>query len=110
MELKIKNLERDPSSGLVTSVHWIAVKKDETEEFTSTYSTTQGMSYKDSSDPSFIPFDQLTESQVVGWIVGEVGEYFLEKLSMQMDADLEFQKSNKTVTTTPPWDNIEITA
>ena len=60
----ISTLERELSDGGVIVAHWRATDVDG-DYSASTYGTC-GFTY-DASAPDFTPYDNLTESQVLGW-------------------------------------------
>ena len=63
MEMKIAQLARHLPDGVVMTVHWTADKTD--GDYTASAYGSIGLPAKDPSDPTFIPYDQLTEAQVV---------------------------------------------
>lgn len=90
---KIANLERQADTGLVTTVHWIATKEDG-EAVASTYAS---MAVEPSDD--FIPFEQLTEENVIDWVKAGLD---LESLEAALDAQIAEQKA-PTVLSGMPW-------
>ena len=69
---QISTLERELSDGVVIVAHWRATDSETVGEGDDavTYSAsnygTCGFTY-DASSPDFTPYDDLTESQVLGW-------------------------------------------
>jgi hypothetical protein len=65
---KINQLERDPTTGAVKTAQWECRGVDE-ETGNSVYT---GSSFylppADPDDPDFVPFDELTEQDVLEWI------------------------------------------
>lgn len=61
----ISTLERNLSDGGVIVAHWRCTSTDDT--YTASSYGTCGFTY-DSSDPSFVPYDNLTESEVLSWV------------------------------------------
>jgi hypothetical protein len=78
----IAQLERKTSDGFVVTVHYRVTAVD--GEYTaSTYST---VGYTQESD-TFIPFADLTEATVVGWVKDSLGEETVqEALASQIEA------------------------
>ena len=60
----ISTLERELSDGGVIVAHWRATDVD--GDYSATSYGTCGFTY-DASSPDFTPYDDLTESQVLGW-------------------------------------------
>ena len=60
----IATLERELSDGGVIVAHWRATDVD--GDYSATSYGTCGFTY-DASSPDFTPYDDLTESQVLGW-------------------------------------------
>ncbi len=114
MNITIKQLERNTAGDEVIIAHWGAVVEDtHTEEgytdvdgnevaervvvdySVSAYGT-QSFS-RDESSPEFIPFDELTEADEVGWLTLDEG------LEANLQAQIDEQKAPSTVTG-KPWD------
>ena len=92
----IANLERNVADGGVTVAHW-RVSSTEGDYSASTYGTCS-FTY-DSSDPSFVAYDNLTESDVLGWVWAEVDQAATEAA---LTVDIESQK-NPTSADGMPW-------
>jgi hypothetical protein len=60
----ISTLERELSDGGVIVAHWRATDVD--GDYSASAYGTCGFTY-DASSPDFTPYDDLTESQVLGW-------------------------------------------
>lgn len=97
MNIKIKQLERKPEHDGIIRVYWEASKTDK-EYFASTHGCETFE--PDSDSPDFIPFDQLTEADVVGWLVGL--PYWLKSLENTLDKQIENSK-NPIVLYGVPW-------
>ena len=112
MNITIKKLERNTSDDAVVTAHWGAVVEDtHTEEgytdvdgnevaervvvdySTSAYGT-QSFS-RDENSPEFIPYEDLTEADVVSWLTLDEG------LETNLLAKIEEQKNPTTVTGIP---------
>ena len=61
----IAQLERTIADGGVTVAHWRCISTDG-EHSSSSYGTC-GFT-PDSTDPDFVPYDDLTEADVLGWV------------------------------------------
>ena len=91
-----KTVDAYPQDGqyvdVVYNVHWILLatsdQKDSKDEFY--YSSVYGTQSLDVSDiTSFIPFADLTESQVQGWVESAMGEEAVAALKAGLDAQIE---------------------
>ena len=80
---QIVQLDRLTSDGFVVTAHYRVDAQD--GDFTaSTYGTT---SWTQEQGESYIPYDQLTESVVVGWVQTALGKDVVEaSLQSQIDA------------------------
>lgn len=69
---KILELERNSSDGLVLTAHW------EASIFQDGYHArvygSISLPHKESEDPSFIPYEELTQETVLNWVFREIGE------------------------------------
>ena len=92
----IANLERNVADGGVTVAHW-RVSEVDGDYSASSYGTV-GFT-PDASDPSFVAYDNLTESDVLGWVWAEVDQAATEAA---LTADIESQK-NPTSADGMPW-------
>jgi hypothetical protein len=100
MELQIVNAERQLPSGLITTIHWTASQTD--GDFTASAYGSLGVPAKDPSDPTFIPFDQLTEAEVKQWCIETMGEEQVAALQANLDGQIEAQK-NPVQASGLPW-------
>jgi len=90
----INTMDRLTSDGYVTTVHYTVTAQDG-DYNASTYGT---VGYTQDSD-TYTPYDQLTETQVVGWVQTSLGKDTVEaSLQAQIDA-----KKNPVTTTGVPW-------
>ena len=92
----IATLERELSDGGVVVAHWRVSEVN--GEFSSSAYGTCSFTY-DSTDPSFVPYDNLTEEVVLGWVWGEVDQAATEAA---LAADIADQK-NPTTADGVPW-------
>lgn len=97
MQIKIAQLDRDAKNDGVIICHWTA-SKTEGEYTASGYGADSFTPDPDS--PNFIPFEQLTEADVVGWLINKDG--WAEALEARLDADIERQK-NPPILHGVPW-------
>ena len=83
----IANLERNVADGGVTVAHWRVTEVD--GDYSASSYGTVGFT-PDASDPSFVAYDNLTESDVLGWVWAEVDQAAIEAA---LTADIEAQKN-----------------
>jgi hypothetical protein len=95
----IANLERNTADGGVVVAHWRVTEEETVGEHTYTASSygTQGFSY-DAADPDFVPYDQLTEADVLAWVWGAVDK---DAIEAALAENIEDQKAPQTVSGTP---------
>jgi len=80
---QIVQMERLTSDGFVVVVHY-NVSAEEDANNVSTYGTT---SYTQTEGASYIPYDELTQEVVVGWVQEALGKEVVEaSLQSQLDA------------------------
>ena len=90
----ITQMDRLTSDGFVVTVHYNVSAQD--GEFTaSTYGT---IGYTQESE-SFVPYDQLTEAMVVGWVQNSLGK---ETVEASLQSQIEAQK-NPVQASGLPW-------
>ena len=92
----IANLERNVADGGVTVAHWCVTEVD--GDYSASSYGTVGFT-PDASDPSFVAYDNLTESDVLGWVWAEVDQAATEAA---LTADIEAQK-NPVIADGMPW-------
>jgi len=96
-EYKITDMQRD-ADGIVVAVSFTVTASDGTDSFTHNYQTAL------TAPPGNpIPFNDLKESDVIGWVKSLVQTSTEE----QADAELEAFKQRKQVTSGTPWETIE---
>ena len=80
----IPQMNRLTSDGFVVTVHYVVTAQD--GDFSaSTYGT---IGYTQESD-SFVPYDQLTEAMVVGWVQASLGK---DTVEASLQGQIELQK------------------
>jgi len=70
MNITIKQLERNTADDVVTTAHWNASEVD--GDYSASAYGTQSFT-RDENSPEFIPFDDLTEANVVSWLTLDEG-------------------------------------
>jgi hypothetical protein len=84
MNLHIAQLDRSLPDGVVFIAHWTAALTED-EHTASIYGSVE-LEQKDPSDPSFIPFESLTEEVVIGWVQAKIGDEIEATLNRHMQA------------------------
>lgn len=97
MNIIISTLERQAESGFVTTVHW-RTEKTAGEHTASQYGTESF----EATEGSFVPFDQLTQEMVTGWLKDRWGAEGLAAKEAALDAQLAVL-ANPPVLSGLPW-------
>jgi hypothetical protein len=99
----IAQLERKISDGVVYTAHWTATATREvTDSGTFTASTYGSVGFGDPDPDNFTPYDQLTEGQVVGWVLAALGDEQVESICSKLVEQLDAQ-SNPVDASGIPW-------
>jgi len=103
MQLHIANLDRALPAGIVTTVHWTATEVD--GDYTASAYGSLGVPAKEPTDPTFIPFDELTEAEVKQWVLDTMGAEQVAALQANLDGQIESQK-HPTSASGLPWASV----
>lgn len=96
MNWTIAQLERNVADGGVIICHWRVTAVD--GDYTASAYGTCGFS-PDASAPDYIPYDQLTEADVLEWVYASVDKDAIEaSLASQID-----EQKNPTTEAGVPW-------
>ena len=95
----IKNLERNTADRGVVVAHWRCNEQD--GDYTASTYGTCGFTYDASAD-GFVPFDQLTEMEVLQWVFDQMGVEQVTDIQENLHKQIEEQKA-PTVTFGVPW-------
>ena len=93
--ITIAQLERETETGGVVTAHWRATLT-EGDYSASSYGTV-GFT-PDATDPSFVPFESLTEADVIAWVEAELD---MEAMTASLQANIDEQKAPKSVAGLP---------
>ena len=100
---KIRSLsalnQNDLPPNTVNEVHWILTAID--GDYTGSVSTFTRIEYV--PDASFVPFDQLTEDQVIGWLQSTMGEDRVNQFKAHVFKIIEDQAGQSSTMVAPPW-------
>ena len=94
-QFKIVNMERNSATGFVNTVHWTCSDVDADGNAGSVYGSI-GL-----EGELVTPFEQLTEAQVVGWVVASLGEETVAAHEAAVAAQIEEAKAPKTAVGLP---------
>jgi len=96
----IANLERNIADGGVVVAHWRVTEEETVGEntYTATSYGTAGFA-PDATAPDFVPFEELTEADVLAWVWGAVDK---DAVEAALAENIEDQKAPKT-TSGMPW-------
>jgi hypothetical protein len=100
MDFKIVKIERTLPEGLCTVAHWTATKTD--GDYTGSGYGVAYLPAKDPSDPTFIPYEQITEAQAVQWVKEALGQDEVDAIEAGLNDQIEAQK-NPTKASGLPW-------
>jgi hypothetical protein len=92
---KINQLDRNAADGGVTVAHWTVTAVD--GDYSASAYSTAGFT-PDATAPGFIPYEELTEADVLAWVWGSVDKDAAEASLLQQ---IEAQKAPITLTGTP---------
>jgi len=93
MKVTINQIKSNTADGVVITAHWNASLTD--GDFSARAYGSAGFS-RDDDSPTLIPFADLTEADVVGWLSLDEG------LEANLQAQIDEQK-NPTTTSGKPW-------
>jgi hypothetical protein len=98
----IAQLERNTSDGGVVVAHWRATATETVGEDTFSASSYGTCGFTpDPTAPDFVPFESLTEADVLQWVYAELGAEQLAAIEDGLSANIEDQKAPQTVAGTP---------
>lgn len=100
MNWTISSLDRALPDGVVLTAHW-RVSKTDGDASGSVYGTIS-FPAKNPSDPDFIPYDNLTEADVVSWVQKEMGPNQVAAYEAAVQAKIDAQ-INPTTASGLPW-------
>lgn len=86
---------------VVYNIHWRY--NATTGSYSSEVYGVQSVSPYNPDSGSFIPYDQLTQEVVVGWLTESMGEDRINQLTASLDRNIEDQIKPVTLILTPPW-------
>jgi fructose-specific phosphotransferase system IIC component len=100
IEFKISALDRNTANGFVTTAHWTASKT--VDGFSAGSYGAVGFTKEDGVN--LIPYADLTEATVIGWVEASLGAETLAAMEATMDALITEQQAPSKATGIP-WGN-----
>ena len=82
---QVVQMDRQVADGFVTTVHYNVSAVD--EEFTASTYGTVGFTQE---EMDYVPFEQLTQEQVIGWVQDSLGK---DKVEAALATQIEAQKN-----------------
>jgi len=105
MNLHIKTLKRDAATGMVKSIIWIAnLGNDQVRVETR---GEQILIPKDSGDPTFVPYSNITLDIALDWLKFSLGQSGLDAIKGDLEVELQ-SKTIPAVLQGNPWDVEEL--
>jgi hypothetical protein len=97
----LPTLERHTADGFVCVAHWRCTASETVGEDTFSASSygTAGFTY-DPTSPDFVPYDSLTEEQVLGWVWNDGVDKDATEAALQAKIDAQM---NPTTADGVPW-------
>lgn len=102
MNWTISQLDRSLPDGVVLTAHWRVSKTD--GDASGTVYGTISFPAKNPADPDFVPYDNLTEAQVVQWVKEEMGSNQVAAYEAAVQAQIDKQVNPSTASGLP-WSN-----
>lgn len=96
----ISQLDRSLPDGTVLTAHWRCTGTD--GEFTSSVYGTQSFPAKDPSDPTFVPYDRITEALALQWTKDAMGAEQVTAHEANVQGQIDAQ-ANPTSASGVPW-------
>jgi hypothetical protein len=97
-------VQEDGLSDVVYLVHWRVSKTEVDGDKTYSASVYSTCSVPGPNPASFVPYDQLTQDEVLGWIWANGVDKAATEAAVE--AQLELQKHPVTVSLPPPWASV----
>jgi hypothetical protein len=96
----ISNLERETKDGFVYTAHWHLDAKDDTYSASGAYGSV-GFERPE----NLIPFADLSETDVIGWVKNALGAEKVEEVSAALQAQIDEQR-NPSKAAGVPWGDV----
>ena len=93
-EWNIAQLERKLSNGIIYTAHWtVTATREVTDGDDLTTSSYGSIGFGNPDPENFTPYDQLTEGQVVGWVLTALGDEQVETICNGLAGQLDKQEN-----------------
>ena len=96
---KVVDMERNTADGGVVVVHWDVTEVD--GDYSARNYGSTGFEY-DASSPDFVPYADLTETEVIQWVKDAMGAEEVAAIDTRLAEDIANQK-NPTEESGVPW-------
>jgi hypothetical protein len=100
MNWTISQLDRSMPDGMVVAAHWRVSKTD--GAITGAAYGEMRFDYKSPQDPTFIPYANLTQAQVIQWVKDALGPDEVAKYEASVQRQIDAQKA-PALTSGLPW-------
>ena len=87
-----------PPNGQVITAHWTATLEDQGQ----TASAYGSVGFSDPDPDNYVPYDQLTEAEVLQWVFDALGSEQVFSIQDSLNSQIE-QKLNPTSASGVPW-------
>lgn len=95
--------EKDGETDVVFTAHWTLSNSEVVGEETYTGSVYGSASISLDDESTFIPYNKLTEKQVVAWVKSSLGKDAVSSYEDAVNQQIEDQKSPKVISPSLPW-------
>jgi hypothetical protein len=95
----IVQLERNTTDGLVITAHWQATLESEGRQARVYGSVT--LPAKETTDPTFVPFEEITEEIAIQWVKNVLGEQTVAEYEESLESQLSALLNPPTQTGLP---------
>jgi hypothetical protein len=103
----IHSLERKTDNGFVFNVHWRYTITETDEDGKTYYADTYSVEHyeQDTESEDYIPYEELTEQDVIDWLIESFGEEKIISMDESLIKQIENQKNPITLSGLP-WQSI----
>ena len=99
MQITIRHMDRSLPAGVCSFVHWTATEVD--GEQSAVICGCTPLAPKDPSDPTFVPYESITEQQAQAWVQAAMGEAEMALLQQRLLDTIQDQKTPASASGVP---------
>jgi len=92
MDIKIKAIKKMPNTEIISFISWSASLNKNGVTAVSCGEVGLPLTYPD--NPSFIPFNQVKEQDVIQWLKSSLGEEELKSIELMLNKEIETKTNN----------------